>query len=166
MSAALKVPQLHPFLNSSVILDISNGIFETTAAMAQVVCICEKSFVENKWKSPTPYSVFLDIESPPYRGRILFHFSEKSLSEIYKVIVKIEGDVPTSADLLDCLGEISNQAYGVAKGKLNVDGYSFNMTMPHPILTAELLIVESKYPSIVVPFKLYDELCYIQLVLL
>ena len=166
MSAAIKVPQLHPFLNSSVILDISNGMFETTEAMAQVVCICEKSFVENKWKSPTTYSVRLDVESLPYRGQILFHFSAKSLSEIYKVIVQIEGDIPTAEDLLDCLGEVSNQAFGVAKGKLNKDGYSFKMTMPQPILTEQLVIPDSKYPSIVVPFKLFEELCYIQLVLL
>lgn len=166
MSAAIKVPQLHPFLNSSVILDISNGIFETTEAMARVVCICEKSFVENKWKSPTAYSVRLDIESPPHRGQILFHFAEKSLSEIYKVIVQVEGETPTKSDLLDCLGEVSNQAYGVAKGKLNEDGYSFKMTLPQPILTSELVVPDSKFPSIVVPFKLYDELCYIQLVLL
>lgn len=166
MSAAIKVPQLHPFLNSSVILDISNGMFETTEAMARVVCVCEKSFVENKWKSPTTYSVCLDIESPPYRGQILFHFSAKSLREFYKAIVEIAGEVPTTADLLDCLGEVSNQAYGLAKGKLNADGYSFKMSMPKPVLTEQLVIPDSKFPSIVVPFKLFEELCYIQLVLL
>lgn len=166
MSAAIKVPQLHPFLNSSVILDISNGIFETTETMAKVICVCEKSFVENKWKSPTTFSVRLVIESPPYHGQILFHFSEKSLAAIYKVLVNIEGEIPTSEDLLDCLGEVSNQAYGVAKGKLNEDGYSFQMTLPQPVLTSDLVVPDSKYPSIVVPFKVYDELCYIQLVLL
>ena len=134
--------------------------------MAQVACVCEKSFVENKWKSPTSYSVFLDIESPPYRGQILFHFSEKPLIEIYKAMLGIEGDVPSEAELLDCLGELSNQAYGVAKGKLNIDGYSFKMTMPHPLRTEKIVVLESKYPSIVVPFKLFSELCYIQLVLL
>lgn len=166
MSAAIKVPQLHPFLNSAVILDISNGIFETTQTMAQVACVCEKSFVENKWKSPTAFSVFLDIESAPYRGQILFHFSAQSLLELYKKIINMEGENIPEEDLLDCLGEVSNQAYSVAKGKLNIDGYSFKMTMPHPIRTDKIAVLESKYPSIIVPFKLFNERCYIQLVLL
>lgn len=165
MSAAIKVPQLHPFLNSAVILDISNGMFETTETMAQVACVCEKSFVENKWKSPTTFSVLLDIESPPYRGQILFHFSEKSLKGIYNIIVGI-GESPPEEDLLDCLGELSNQAYGIAKSKLNIDGYSFKMTMPNPIRTEKIAVQESKFPSIVVPFLLFNEHCYIQLILL
>ncbi len=76
-------------------------------------------------------------------------------------------DVNTpDAELLDCLGEVCNQAYGVAKRNLNLDGYSFQMTSPHPIMTQQIASLESKFPSIVVPFKLFDELCYIQLVIL
>ena len=166
MSTALKVPQLHPFLNSAVILDISNGIFETTKTMASAGCVCEKSFVEKRWKSPTSFSVYLDIESDPYKGQILFHFANKALTELYKKIVSMDDVNTPDAELLDCLGEVCNQAYGVAKRNLNLDGYSFQMTSPHPIMTQQIASLESKFPSIVVPFKLFDELCYIQLVIL
>lgn len=167
MRAAIKVPQLHPFLNSAVILDISNGLVETAKILVQADCVCEKAFVEKNWKSPTSYSVYLDIESPPYRGQILFHFTTKTVVELCKKIVTTnkENSAPEE-ELLDCVGELSNQAYGIAKSKLNIDGCSFKMTTPHPIKTEKIAVLESKFPSIVVPFKLFGELCYIQPVLL
>ena len=168
MNVANKVQQLHPFLNSAVILDISNGVFETAQTVASVACICEKSFVEKKWKAPAlnAFAVLFDIESAEHKGQIIFYFTKKSLQELYMKIVGIKEEITLDENLLDCLGEVCNQAYGVAKTKLNRAGYAFIMTLPQPILTEELAVKESKYPAIVVPFKLFDERCYIQLVIL
>lgn len=165
MSAAPKISQLHPFLNSAVIANLSNGVIETLQTMAKVAGIFEKSFVEKNWKSPTDVSVYLNLESPPSHGQVRFHFPRKALVQLCKIMLN-EEVAHDSQVVVDCLGEISNICYGYAKVKLNSQGYSLKMALPYPCKTEELPEALSAYPHIVIPFKVLEETCYIQVIIL
>lgn len=164
MSTAPKISQEHPFLNREVILNFSNGVVETLQTMAGVSSSFEKAFVEKNWKAKNDVSVYLDLKSEPYTGQIRFHFSKYALATLFEKMAgqKIEPDSP---EIVDCLGEISNMCYGYAKAKLNEKGFTLKMTTPHPGKTSELPDVISPHPHIVIPFKVCDQLCHIQIVI-
>lgn len=164
MSTAPKIPAEHPFLNREVILNISNGVIETLQTMAGVKSEFEKAFTEKNWKPNNDVSVFLDLTSEPFTGQIRFHFNKIALSKLYEKLLgtPINADAP---EVLDCLGEVSNMCYGFAKAKLNEKGYKLQMTIPHPCKTEELPEVVSAHPHIIIPFKVFNEACQIQVVI-
>ena len=76
MSAAIKQPQQHPFLDRDVILSLANGVTETLQTMAQTSASFEKPFVAKDWKTPCQIAVFLELHSDPYKGQVRFHFDK------------------------------------------------------------------------------------------
>lgn len=164
MSTAPKIPQEHPFLNRDVIMNFSNGVAETLQTMAGVASTFEKGFVEKNWKPKNDISVYLDLKSEPYTGQIRFHFSRVVLAELFEKMLGQSID-PNSREVLDCLGEISNMCYGYAKAKLNGLGFSLKMTIPHPSVTQDLPEVFSRHPHIIIPFKVFDQPCFIQIII-
>lgn len=164
MSTAAKIPAEHPFLDRDVILNFSNGVAETLQIMAGVGSVFEKGFVEKNWKAQNDISVFLDLKSEPYTGQIRFHFNKFVLAKLFE---KMLGQTinPDSREVLDCLGEISNMCYGYAKAKLNEKGFQLKMTIPHPSPTENLPEVFSRHPHIIIPFKVFDQQCHIQIII-
>lgn len=125
----------------------------------------EKAFVEKSWNPPTDISVFVDLASPPNSGQIRFHFPDNVLVSICKKMLN-EDVSPGSPEVLDCAGELSNMFYGFAKSKLNEDGYSFKLSLPQPTKTEKLPDPNSSYSYIIIPFKVLDETCFIQIIIL
>lgn len=164
MGVANKV-HAHTILENELMLNLSSGVDETLRTMAQVSSIFEPSFSGINWVAPCEYSVYLDISSPPTVGQIRLHFSFNALVGLYKGMI---GDTnpPDIKEVIDILGEISNVSYGLAKGKLNREGYSLGMSLPHPGKTSDLPLLESERPSMIIPFNVFNETCYIQLVIL
>lgn len=163
-NSAVKISPEHPFLNREVILNLSNGVIETLQTMAGVESHFEKAFVEKNWKPAGEYSVYLNLESEQYTGQIAFHFSKQALASLYEKMLGTKID-PESAEIVDCMGELSNMCYGYAKGKLNEKGFALKMTLPHPGKTKDLPNVVSQHPHIVIPFKIFTENCFIQVVI-
>lgn len=156
----------HPVLENELMINLSNGVDETLQTMARVSSIFERSFSDKNWKSPSSeYSVYLDIQSLPSKGQIRFHFTYNALAELYKSMLG-DNDTPDRAQVVDVLGEISNVCYGLAKGRLNREGYSLGMSLPHPGKTVDLPEVFSDRPNMIIPFKVFNETCYIQIVIL
>lgn len=155
----------HPVLENELLLNLSNGVDETLQTLAQVSILFEKSFSDKNWSPPCEYSVYLDIQSPPAVGQIRLHFSLKALSDLYKNMLG-DNTPPDHSQVVDVLGEISNVSYGLAKCKLNREGYSLGMALPHPGKTQDLPVVLSDRPNMVIPFKVFNETCYIQIVIL
>lgn len=156
---------LHPLMNSEVIENISNGVELTLKAMAQVSGLFEKSYVEKNWKAPTEVSVYIELDSPPCCGQVRFHFSRNVLRQLHKLIMN--EDVSADSDeVLDCVGEISNICYGYAKSKLNLQGYRLQMALPHPSKTEDLPQVISEHPHIIIPFRVLNETCFVEIVIL
>ena len=160
-----KISSLHPFMNSEVIVNISNGVIETLKTMAQVSGLFEKSYVERNWKAPTEVSVYIALESPPCYGQVRFHFSKNVIKQLHKKMMN-EEVAPDSNEIIDCIGELSNMCYGYAKAKLNRQGYQLRMALPHPGKTEDLPPLISKHPHIIIPFKVFNEICFIEIVIL
>lgn len=155
----------HPVLENTLMLNLSNGVDETVRTMAAAYCIFERSFNAINWNTSSEYSVYLEIKSLPVDGQIRFHFSYNALAGLFRAMVG-DSDPPSEADVLDVLGEISNVCYGIAKGRLNREGYSLGMALPHPGKSADLPVLESGRPNMIIPFKVFNETCYIQIVIL
>lgn len=164
MSTAPKIAPQHPFLNSEVILNFSNGVAETLQTMAGVSISFDKGFVEKNWKAKNDISVYLDLKSPPYTGQIRFHFNKVVLVTLFEKMLG-QTVAPDSNELLDCLGEISNMCYGYSKAKLNEKGFALQMSIPRPSATKDLPEVFSRHPHIVIPFKVLEEQCHIQIIM-
>lgn len=133
--------------------------------MANINCFFENSFKNKNWKSPTEYSVFLDFKSSPAAGQIRFHFPKATLNSLYNGITHLN-IVPDCASLLDCIGEISNVSYGNVKRVLHGQGFSLNMALPHPVKTENLPELNICHPQVIIPFKIYDEICFIEILFL
>lgn len=164
MSAATKISAVHPFLNSAVIINLSNSVMETLLTMANLGSRFEKGFIERDWISPSEISAFLELESATSCGQLRFHFTRNALTEIYRKMMDEEpsGDV---GEIFDLVGEISNMCYGQAKGKLNSQGYKLNMSIPKAAETSQLPQKNSSHPNLIVPFKVLNETCYIQIII-
>ncbi|MEQ1722628.1 MAG: chemotaxis protein CheX [Pseudobdellovibrio sp.] len=163
-NSAPKISPEHPFLNREVIINFSSGVVETLQTMAGVESHFEKPFVEKNWKAEGDYSVYLNLESAPYTGQIAFHFPKNALAELYEKMLGQKID-PDSPEIVDCMGELSNMCYGYAKGKLNEKGFALKMTLPRPGRTKDFPPVLSKHPHIVIPFKIFEKNCFIQIVI-
>ena len=61
-------------LEDNLRINLSNGVDETIHKMANAECVFEKTFTNKDWSPPKGYSVLLEIQSPPSKGQIRFHF--------------------------------------------------------------------------------------------
>lgn len=164
MSAVAKLPREHPFLNAEVITSFTSGIAETLQIMAHIKGVFDKPFIQKDWKAKTDICVCLDLESGNFVGQIRFHFSRKVLVQLYKKMLNEEVSTE-SMEILDCAGEFSNMCYGNAKTKLNEKGFLLQLTLPNPGKTEDLADWGSPYPQIIIPYKIFDEECCIQIVI-
>lgn len=156
---------IHPFMNSTVLISLSDSVVETLRVMVQATTKIEKAFVEKNWQSPTDISVTLDLQSPPDKGQIRFHFTGEVLVVFCKRML-FEDVGPDSREALDCSGELSNMFFGFAKAKLNENGFNFKLSIPEPRKTRDLPVIESKISNVIIPFKVMNETCFIQIVVL
>ncbi len=152
-------------MNSSVLLCLSGSVVETIRVMAQAATKFERAFVEKNWQSPTDVSVIVDLQSAPDKGQIRFHFTGEVLVAFCKKML-FEDVGPESQEALDCSGELSNMFFGFAKAKLNDSGYNFKLSIPEPRKTKNLPALNSKVSNVIIPFKVMNETCYIQIVVL
>lgn len=164
MSAAQNL-HLHPVLENVLMLNLSNGVDDTLRTLARATCIFERSFNAMNWNSPCEYTVYLEIKSATTSGQIRFHFTYNVLAKLYQSMVG-DNNQPSSNDAIDVLGEISNVCYGIAKGKLNREGYSLGMALPHPGKSTDIPQLLSGRPNMIIPFNVFNETCYIQIVIL
>ncbi len=164
MSATNKIETTHPFLNSKVLLSLSNGISETLKMMTGLKCTFDKPFANVNWKTTFEVSVMLQLKSPPFTGQIRLHFDRKCIVLLYE---KFSGQAvaESSDDLLDCVGELSNMCYGFAKTKLNEVGMKLNMSIPKAMNAADLPEAFSSHPNLILPYKIEDHACVIQLIM-
>lgn len=164
MSAANKMPPQHPFMDKEVLLNLTNGISQTLKTMAELTANFEKPFISAGWVPPNEISVLLNMESDPYKGMIYFHFA-KFVAEL--TIEKMTGSKAEadSPEILDGVGEISNIFYGAAKTKLNQLGFQLKLTQPLPHWTKDLPPKVGNTISLVIPFKIEEKACYIEIAL-
>lgn len=150
-------------LQDNLQINLATGVEETIHKMANAYCVFEKSFVDKNWSPPKGYSALLEIQSPPSRAQIRFHFSHDVITKLYKTIMN-ETLNPNGSQAMDCLSEISNVSYGLTKFKLNQDGFNLNMSLPSAGKTED--IPSASGNKTVIPFKVYGETCFIEVIIL
>ncbi len=164
MSAAKKINIHHPFMDGAIIHSLANGVVEALKVMVDIEASFEKPFVGLNWKSPTDFSVYLNLNSDSYKGRIQFHFTHMVAKTIIEKLIGSE--VVDKSEILDGVGEISNIFYGGAKTKLNLLGLNLSMSLPKPCLTKDLPNTISETTCMLIPFKVLGEICYVEIILL
>lgn len=162
MSAAPKVNQSHPFMNRDVFMSLTNEMSHVLKSMANIDVDFQKPFVSTEWKSPKEISVILNLDDPSYKGRVCFHFDK----DVAKKIIENMIGAPVeegSPDILDGVGEVSNMFYGSTKTKLNTLGFSLNVSLPKPLWTKDLPPNISNCLSMIVPLKIENKDCFVEI---
>lgn len=165
MSAAAKLKPQHPFLDRDVILSMANGVTETLQTMASTVANFEKPYVSKDWVTPCQVAVFIELHSEPYRGQIRFHFDKVVAKGIIEKMLGSQIDQIDNVDLLDGVGEIANIFFGLAKTKLNAIGFKLHMSTPNPCLSADLPPLVGDKTLLIIPFKVDQISCFIEMIL-
>lgn len=154
----------HPFLNGEVVLDLSNSVTNTIQTVAGIRShFDEIAFFQNNWQATNDLTVSIDIKNETHAGQIRFHFSKNALSEIFKKIFSQTAD-PNNTEINDCLGELSNICSGYAKTKLNEKGFNLQTALPSKATVTSELANESSGPSVIIPFKVLNQECQMQVI--
>lgn len=152
-----------PLFKENVINAICVGVQDTLSMMAQVQTSFEKPSIEFLWKTVGDVTGVIDFETKDFRGSLYIHFPSEALIKIYNTMVG-ENQTTLTPEVVDCIGEISNMAYGVAKGKLDPLQLNFSMSLPKALKTPDLKRVAAA-PHLLIPFKVYDKRCLLEITL-
>lgn len=153
----------NPLFKENVINAICVGLQETLSMMAQVQAKFEKPSIEMIWKTKGDVTGVIDFETTNFRGSLYIHFPSEVLIKIYNTMVG-ESQTTVTPEVIDCIGEISNMAYGVAKGKLDPLKLNFSMSLPKALKTPELKRIAAT-PHLLIPFIVYDKTCLLEVTL-
>ena len=161
-----EVEKVHPLLNGDVVMEFSNGVVETILRMAgERSSLNEMAFTWCNWRSDNDLSVSIDIQHPEFKGQIRYHFSKEVVKDLFKKIFNNNIE-PSKAEIDDCLGEISNICSGHAKAKLNLKGYSLKLGIPSRAINSQKQPrLFSSLPNIIIPFKIFNKFCHMQIIL-
>ena len=152
----------NPLIKENVINAICVGVQDTLSMMAQVQATFEKPTIEMVWKNHGDVTGVINFETTDFRGSLYIHFPSEVLIKLYNTMVG-ENLTSVSPEVVDCIGEISNMAYGVAKGKLDPLHLNFSMSLPKSMKTADLKRMPS--PHLLIPFRVYDKKCVLEITL-
>jgi CheY-specific phosphatase CheX len=147
----------------NIINAFCTGLKETLTMMAKVECSFEKPSIEFMWKTEGDISGVVDFDTTEFKGSIYIHFPASVLIQIYNHMVG-ESYTEANSEVLDCIGEISNMAYGVAKGKLDPLQLKFSMSLPKPYKTPDLRRLPA-VPHLLIPFRVFDKRCLLEITL-
>ncbi len=153
----------NPLFKENMIKAVCEGLKETLSTMAQIEIAFGKPSIEFSWKTTGEVSGVIDFETKDFRGSVYIHFPSEVLIKIYNQLVG-ENQTELTPEVVDCIGEISNMAYGVAKGKLDPLNLQFTMSLPKPVKTPELKRLPT-VPHLLVPFKVFEKNCQLEITL-
>lgn len=164
MSHAAKKPaevkEESPIFRMEVIEAFCNGLKETLNTMATVEVVFGKSSIATEWITEDIISGCIDFETAQFRGSIFLHLSNEALIKLYNQMMS-ENNTELSSEIIESIGEISNIAYGVAKGKLDPLQMQFSMSLPKLVKTKTLNRVPT--PHLKLPFHIYDQQCHLEI---
>lgn len=153
-----------PIFQESIINSFCSGLSETVETMGGAKITFGKASIEFNWKTEGDISGIVDFETEKFKGSLYIHFPSEVLIKIYNHMVG-EEQTEMSPEVMDCIGEISNMAYGVAKQKLDPLQLKFSMSIPKVSKTTELSrLVQS--PHLLIPFYLYEKQCQLEVLLM
>lgn len=162
MSAPIKIldPHFVSLFQQNVVNSVCEGLQETLKMMNDIEVTFEKSSFETSWKTQGEASGIIDFEAEKFKGSLYIHFPFDVLVKLYNQMIG-ENHTEFSDEIMNCIGEISNMAYGVAKTKLDRFQFKLSMSIPKVSKTKDLKRIPS--PHFLIPFKIHDQLCHLEL---
>lgn len=151
----------NPIFQDNVMNAFCVGLKDTLQMMAQVDTTFDKPSIQMNWKTQGNISGVVDFETKDFKGSIYIHFPDLVLINLYNKMVG-ENCTEMSPEVMDCIGEISNMAYGVAKGKLDPLQLKFSMSLPKVFKTPDLKRLPN-VPHLLIPFNLFDKPCQLEI---
>ncbi|AZZ37653.1 hypothetical protein CIK05_12890 [Bdellovibrio sp. qaytius] len=141
---------------------ITSAVRETFYEMCRLPTDFESALIANRWEPVGSGSGRISLESEQQKGVLQLHFSE---SAILALMAKLLGRAPMqiNSESLDCVGALTGIIYGRMKAILNPTGYKFIMAIPEMYLTAKLAVPEGDVRHLVIPFRIANSRCYIQI---
>ncbi len=133
--------------------------------MANATCKFEKPFVQRNWLPQADGTGVIELKSLKHRGFLHIHFPKDA---IMKILENMVGEAPKEFDneVLDGISEITNIVYGAMKAKLNPLGYDFKMASPKAEFTKNLNQLERTNKQLIIPIKVIDYNCFLEIVLI
>ena len=77
-----------------------------------------------------PVGAVVNFTSNETNASFLLAFSPDAIFDVYEKMTGVAGTKEVNADIKDCVGELTNIIYGVAKAKLSENGYKLGMALP------------------------------------
>lgn len=150
----------NPLFKEFVSSAFRTGLKDTISLMSNAEVSFEKTEIRMDWKTEGQISGVINFETTEFRGSLYIHFSGSAL---IKICNQMTGEKYTEVcpEVIDCIGEISNMAYGVAKGKLDYLKLNFTLSLPHATETKELVRLPHT-PHLAIPFNIYDQRCLLE----
>lgn len=113
-----------------------------------------------------PYQVagLMRFTSHEVDGTMVIAFREETICKIYSSMVGEDNVTSITSEVEDCVGELANTVYGLAKAPLVDKGYEFPMARPEVVRDLNKEIGE--YKSLELPFRFGQDkdLCLILVV--
>lgn len=154
----------HFFYDEKLTTAILTGLQETLYEMCNLACEFENSYMAQNWLPQGYASGSVELTSELQRGLMRVHFSADALQMIK---TKLLGHVELTIDeTLDCAGALVGIIYGRMKAILNPLGYNFMMAIPQMHYTEQLSPPAGEVNQLIVPFKVSNSACYIQVILI
>ena len=142
---------------------ITAAVQETFYEMCRLPTEFDSGSVVNKWEPIGSGSGRVQLQTDQQQGLLQIHFSE---SAVLAFMGKLLGRTPMqlNSDGLDCVGALTGIIYGRMKAILNPVGYRFLMAIPEMHPTSKLAAPEGDVRHLVIPFKVANSKCYIEMV--
>lgn len=163
MSSTLESEQKIFIFDENVSKAVSTAVQETFYEMCRLPTEFDSHSVVNKWIPIGVGSGRVRLQTDQQLGWLQIHFSEAA---ILTLMGKLLGRTPLQLnnDCLDCVGALTGIIYGRMKAILNPTGYKFLMAIPEIHSTAKLTAPEGEVRHLVIPFRLANSKCYIEMV--
>lgn len=142
---------------------VLHAILHVLATMAKLEPKAGKPTLKTDQEALGDITGVMSMVGKQVRGSIAITFTEPVILDIAKRMLgedksKIDGMV------IDLTGEITNMVTGVAKEKLEVHGYNFEMSLPTVIIGKNHLIAHrSKGPMVIIPFSTDSGKFYVEI---
>ena len=156
MSAALKLENQNPLLNSEVITSFAKSVKDTITTMTNTKLTPEKPYIEYKFEIQSEIAGILGVASDDHKGLFVVSFSKEAILSIHNNMLG-ESETELSDSVCDVVGELSNMIYGSSKTTLNEKGYNLKMAIPTVSKGNFRLTSKSQSLTVVMPFLIEDK---------
>lgn len=160
----MPINRMRSFFDEPVGVAFSNALKQTVEMYFGHVPARSKPQIGQHMKLPYQVAGLIRFTSHEVDGAMVIAFREKTICQIYGSMVGEDNVTAITSEVEDCVGELANTVYGLAKAPLVDKGYQFPMGRPEVVRDVDAIV--GPYKSLELPFH-FDgdkDLCLILVV--